>query len=241
MARLSDLQKFLVSKNPNKIQESKTSSSAYYYFESCTIKISDHLDSKLQMNPNYMNIVCSNNKEFVVSVQGRVLTIPYKEIKELIVGYITFSYTRNLERSDLKLTHTYKDEYFELLKRFDELSASLEEVNKEYVTLKNRQFEDIISHQKIIRELTENYKNISSHFIKKAEALESKTNECKNLTEKLKAANMALAGAENLAKTNLDKVNKLMEEKNELIRENEELNRKVKSISNRVSDLISEL
>jgi hypothetical protein len=34
MARLSDLQKFLVSKNPNKIQESKTSSSVYYYFES---------------------------------------------------------------------------------------------------------------------------------------------------------------------------------------------------------------
>ena len=241
MARLSDLQKFLVSKNPNKIQESKTSSSVYYYFESCIIRVSDHLDNKLQLNPNYMNIVCSNNKEFVVSVQGRVLAIPYKEIKELILGYITFSYIRNLERSDLKLTHTYKDEYFELLKRFDELSVSLEKVNEEYVILKNKQIDDIHSHQKIIKELTESYKNISNHFIKKSETLEAKTNECKNLTKKLKDANTALTSAEHIAKINLEKVDKLTKEKNELMKENEELSERIKAISNKVSDLISDL
>lgn len=127
------------------------------------------------------------------------------------------------------------------MKRFDELSVSLEEVNKEYVILKNKQIDDIHSHQKIIKELTESCKNISNHFIKKSETLESKTNECKNLTKKLKDANMALTSAEHIAKINLEKVDKLTKEKNELMKENEELSERIKAISNKVSDLISDL
>lgn len=71
--------------------------------------------------------------------------------------------------------------------------------------------------------------------------MEAKTNECKNLTKKLKDANMALTSAEHIAKINLEKVDKLTKEKNELMKENEELSERIKAISNKVSDLISDL
>lgn len=84
MARLSDLKKFLDSQNPIRVKEAVTSNSKYYYFDSCIIRVSDHLDSKLQRNPNYLNIVSANNGDFVISVGGKTFSVNYDEAKKLI-------------------------------------------------------------------------------------------------------------------------------------------------------------
>lgn len=241
MARLSDLKKFLDSQNPIQIKEAVTSNSKYYYFDSCVIRVSDHLDSKLQRNPNYLNIVSANNGDFVISVGGKTFSVNYDEAKKLMIGYISFSFIGRMERSELKLTHTYKDEYFELLKKFDEVSATLKNVNDEYVKLKNKQIDEVNSLNKIIKELTKNYGEISEHFRKKSECLETKANEVKNLTTKLRDCNSALVAAEQANKISSAKADKITEEKIKLEKENEELKNKLKFINNKVSDLISGL
>lgn len=241
MARLSDLKKFLDSQNPIRVKEAVTSNSKYYYFDSCIIRVSDHLDSKLQRNPNYLNIVSANNGDFVISVGGKTFSVNYDEAKKLMIGYISFSFIGRMECSELKLTHTYKDEYFELLKKFDEVSATLESVSNEYVKLKNKQIDEINSLNKVIKELTKNYGGISEHFRRKSECLEIKTNEVKNLTTKLRDCNSALVAAEQANKRSSAKADKIAEEIARLEKENEELRDKLKLINNKVSDLISEL
>jgi hypothetical protein len=90
MARLCDLKKYIVGKNPTRTQKSSTTNSEYFFFGGRCVRISDHNNTNKQFSPTSLNIIVpSNSKDnYIVNLNYNAITLCYKDVKKFIDAYI---------------------------------------------------------------------------------------------------------------------------------------------------------